>query len=180
MVEMLMAVAIGSIVLLAVANLSLFGARSLASMVNYANLDGQSRYAADVIGSELRQGTAVTAFNTNLPLKSLTLTNADQATTIKLSYDSNARTLVLEKTGRPKFVALTQCDGWDFSLYQRTPYGYPTNLLFYPATNGSRILDPTLCKLIKMSWKCSRTMMTQKLNTESVQSARIVLRNKVN
>jgi hypothetical protein len=179
LVELMMAIAVGSLVLVAVANLSLFGARSLAALVNYADLDSKSRYAADVIGRELRQATMVTAFNTNLPVKSMTLTNADQGATLKLTYDSNARTLALEKTGKPKLVALTECDRWDFSLYNRVPYGYPTNLLFYPATNGAGTVDPKLCKLIDMSWKCTRTILAKKVNSESVQTAKIVLRNKI-
>ena len=32
-------------------------------------------------------------------------------------------------------------------------------------------------KLIDVSWKCSRKIMGEKLNTESVQTAKIVIRN---
>jgi hypothetical protein len=51
-------------------------------------------------------------------------------------------------------------------------------LVFYPATNNAGALDLTICKVINMNWKCSRAILQQKINTESVQTAQIVLRNK--
>jgi len=41
-------------------------------------------------------------------------------------------------------------------------------------------VDINACKLINMTWKCSRTIFGSKRNTESIQTAQIVLRNKVN
>jgi hypothetical protein len=73
---------------------------------------------------------------------------------------------------------LTECDAWNFALYQRTPYVTTTNVLYYPATNDAGVFDVNLCKLINLSWKCSRTIFAQKVNTESVQAAQIVLRSK--
>ncbi|HEV2392105.1 MAG TPA: prepilin-type N-terminal cleavage/methylation domain-containing protein [Verrucomicrobiae bacterium] len=177
LVEILVATTLGMLVLAVVAMLSLYGARSLAALVNYTDLDTKSRYALDVISREIRQAKAVIAVQTNLPVMSLTLTNTDQSAIVKLTYDSNARTLVLSKTGQPDLTALTECDNWNFSLYQEAPTVTATNIIFYPATNNAGNLDPTLCKLINMSWKCSRQILAQKVNTESVQTAQIVLRN---
>jgi hypothetical protein len=75
-------------------------------------------------------------------------------------------------------TVLTECDRWDFGLYQRTPLVTSSNVFYYPATNTAGTLDPKLCKLINLSWKCSRLVAAQKLNTESVQAAQFVLRNK--
>jgi hypothetical protein len=86
--------------------------------------------------------------------------------------------VTLDKSGQPTVTALTGCDRWSFSLYQRTPWVTPTNILYYPATNITGRLDVSLCKLINLSWKCSRKILAQKVNTESVQAAQIVLRNK--
>ena len=178
LVELMVALGLGSLVLATVASLSVYGARSSIAIANYADLDEKSRYALDLISREFRQGTAVVGYQTNSTGKSLTLTNATQAASMTLAYDSNARTLVLTKTGQAPFTALTECDRWDFSLCQRTPYGYPTNLFFFPATNSAGALDLSVCKLINMTWKCSRTILAQKVNTESVQTAQIVMRNK--
>jgi hypothetical protein len=177
-VELMIATGLGTLVLSAVAFLSLYGARSSVAVCNYTDLDARSRNALDVISREIRQATAVTAFVTDLPTKSLTLFNADQGKTTTLTWDSNARTMVFGVTGQPDQTVLTECDRWDFSLYQRTPRITGANILYYPATNGAGKLDPSLCKLINMSWKCSRTILGQKVNTETVQTAQIVLRNK--
>lgn len=51
-------------------------------------------------------------------------------------------------------------------------------MIYFPAINTAGQLDLSLCKLIKVYWKCSRNILGQKVNTESVQAAQIVLRNK--
>jgi hypothetical protein len=178
LVEVMVATGLGSLVLAAVGFLSLFGARSSLAMANYTDLEFKSRYALDVVSREIRQAAALVSFQTNLPIKSLTFTNADQGATIVLSWDSNAGTVTVQKTGQSDFTALTGCERLDFSLYQRTPLITATNVIFYPATNVSGVLDPTVCKLVNLSWKCSRTIMAQQINTETVQAAQIVLRNK--
>jgi prepilin-type N-terminal cleavage/methylation domain-containing protein len=175
LVETSVAIAVGSIVLAAVSSLTMYAAKTSAAMVNYSDLDGKSRYALDIISREIRQASGVLAFQTNT---SFTLTNATQAATITVAYNPSARTVVMSKTGQADLTALTECDTWAFSLYQRTPYITPTNVLYYPATNGTGVLDVNLCKLINLSWKCSRTIFAQKVNTESVQAAQIVLRSK--
>ena len=161
-----------------VASLSLYGARSSLALVNYTDLDGKSRYALDVISRELRQANAVTACQTSGTTTWLTVTNNNQAATVTLTYDSNQRTVVMSKTGQASITNLTECDQLSFGLYQRTPWLTGTNVLFFPATNTSGAIDLSLCKLVSLSWKCSRQIMTQKVNTESVQAAQIVLRSK--
>jgi hypothetical protein len=174
----MVAMAVGSLVLAAVSSLTMYAAKSTAAMVNYTDLDSKSRYALDVISREIREADSVLSFQTNLPVKSLTLTNVTQAAAVTFTYDSSARTVVMSKTGQADLTALTECDRWDFSLYQRTPFITATNILYYPATNTAGVLTVSLCKLINLSWKCSRTIFAQKVNTESVQAAQIVLRTK--
>jgi hypothetical protein len=178
LVEVMVASAIALMTLGSVASLSLYGARSSLALVNYTDLDGKSRYALDVISRELRQANAVTACQTSGTTTWLTVTNNNQAATVTLTYDSNQRTVVMSKTGQASITNLTECDQLSFGLYQRTPWLTGTNVLFFPATNSSGTIDLSLCKLVSLSWKCSRAIMTQKVNTESVQAAQIVLRSK--
>lgn len=178
LVELLVAMGLGSIILAAVASVTMYSAKTSLAMVNYSDLDGKSRYALDVISRELREANAVTAFTTNGASSTLSLTNSLQGTTITLTYDSNARTVTLSRTGQRDLNTLTECDTWGLALYQRTPYVTSTNILYYPATNSAGALDINLIKLISLSWKCSRTIFAQKVNTETVQAAQIVLRNK--
>jgi prepilin-type N-terminal cleavage/methylation domain-containing protein len=176
-VELLVALSIGSVVLAMASTLWMFGARSFASMSNYADLDAKSRRAVDQMGRELREATRVVDFQNIGNTKWLKLTNSDQGITLKFTWDASSRKLVLEKTGVPNQTYLTECDGWDFQAYQRSPQKDTTNL-FYPATNISGTIDPSICKLIDMTWKCSRTVLGSRLNTENVQTAQVVLRNK--
>ena len=178
LVELMVAVGIGTIVLAVVGMLSLFGLRSFMAIGNYTELDAKSRQALDLMSRDIRQATQVTGFSTNLPTKWLILVNTNSpAMTNKYLWDSVARTLTCEQTGQPTKTYLTECDRWDFALYQRSPNANTTNV-FYPATNSAGVVDLSLCKLIDMTWKCSRTTLGKKLNTESVQTAQIVIRNK--
>lgn len=176
--EVLIAITLGAMVFAGVVSLTLFGTRSSMAIVNYSDLDSKSRYALDLLGREIRNATAVTSIQTNYPSCSITLTNADEGATVLLAYDAGTRMVTIDKTGQPTVTALTGCDRWNFSLYQRTPWVTATNILYYPATNISGALDLSLCKLVNLSWKCSRKILAQKVNTESVQAAQIVLRNK--
>jgi prepilin-type N-terminal cleavage/methylation domain-containing protein len=173
LVEMMVATAISLLLAMAVIALSVYSARAFAGMANYTDLDLHSRNALDVIGKDLRQATAVVASQTNSSVNYLTLTNEIAGTGTKLTFDANARTLVMERTGQPALTCLTDCDTWTFALYNRAPAMSSTNILFYPAIGLSD------CKLVNLSWKCSRTILGNRINTESVQTAQIVLRNKV-
>ncbi len=176
MIEFLVALAIAMIVLAVAATLAMFGARSFAAMVNYSDLDQKSRQSLDTMILEMRQSTRVIAVHTALPTKYLWLYNAEQNRTNKFTWYSTNGTVVFEKTGLPAQPARTMlsgCDDWEFALYSRDPVFTNSSVKFKVATNMSD------CKLIDMSWKCSRKIIGQKLNTESVQTAQIVLRNKV-
>jgi len=177
-VELMIAASVGMLALAAVGFMALYGSRSSVAVVNYTDLENKSRYALDIMSREIRQANAVLAFNSTLPVKSLTMTNSEQAASLTLTYDSNARTVSLQKTGQSTMTVLTECDRLDFSLFQRTPLFTATNVVFYYANNSAGTIDPKLCKLVNLSWKCSRLMAAQKLTTESVQAAQIVLRNK--
>jgi len=176
--EALIGTGLGTMVLAAVAMLMMYGSRTSLAVVNYEDLDTKSRYALDIISREIRQANGVLSYQTNLPVTSFTLTNSAQGATITVSWDSNAGTLTMDKTGQPTVTNLTQCDKWNFAFYQRTPFPTGTNVIFYPATNSAGNLDLSECKLISMSWKCSRNILGAKINTESVQTAEIVMRNK--
>jgi len=176
--EVMVAFAVGMMVMAAVAFMTLYGSRTSVSVINYTDLETKSRYALDLISREIRQSQAVLSFQTNLAVQSITLTNADQAATISLSYDPAARTVTLQKTGQSDSTILKECDRWDVALFQRSPLFTATNVVFYYATNSAGATDTRICKLISLSWKCSRFVAGQKLTTESVQAAQVVLRNK--
>jgi Tfp pilus assembly protein PilW len=174
LMEMLVAIGLCGIVMTIVGALFVLGFRSFAGLGNYAMLSGQSRLALDLISEEVRAATEVLAANTNLPVKSLTLTNSVDATATTFTWDSSTGVLTSDKTwaltGTELFrTNLMGCDDWGFCMFLRSP---KNNWAFYPTVN------PALCKQLSMSWTCSRTIVGQKINTESSVSAEFVLRNK--
>lgn len=176
LVEVLVACGLGLMVLTIALTLFAFGIRSFAGLGNYAVLSGQSRLSMDLMSREMRKATQVTGANMHLPIKWLALTNAIDGTTNLFTWDSTSGILTWVSSAQPLRTNLTGCDEWDFSFYQRSPQ---TNWVFYPATNSAGVLDLSACKLIDMSWKCSRTMLGVKMNTEEVQTSQFVLRNKM-
>jgi len=178
LVEMLIATAIGAIMLTITVALTSYAERSFAVTSSHVDLESKSRYALDKLTRELRQATAVISCDTNLPFKTLTVTNALDAITLTVSWDADVKSLRLERTGltpddNRSEKLLANCERWDFTLCQRAPMVGPTDVSFNPASN---LAD---CKLILMSWTC-RQEVFGKLETENVQEMQIALRNKVN
>ena len=177
LLEMMVAVALGSLLLAMAASLWLFGSRSFVAMGNYTDLDARSRNALDQMSRDIRQATGVTAFQKSGSTKWLSVTNTDLGTGATYTWSAPTGQLVCRRAGQVDQVYLTECDSWDFELYQRAPQK-GGKYVFWPATNKAGAYDLSICKLINMEWKCSRTILGSKLNTESVQTAQVVLRNK--
>lgn len=175
LIEMLVAVALSVLVMASMMGLYTSGTISFIAMGNYQNLDAKSYSALDLISREIRNSSVLLS---NTPNQSLTLYNnyalngAGQTT--KIIYDPSSGTVIMTRTGQKIVSLLTGCDQFSFQLYSRAPNtaSFTTNIVFTPATDASD------CKMIQISWKCSRSVRGSKLNTESVQTAQIVLRNK--
>jgi prepilin-type N-terminal cleavage/methylation domain-containing protein len=172
LLETMIVMGLAGIVLAIVMATYNYSGTSFAAMGNYTDLDRSSRAALDLLSREIRNSSALIATGTNP--KSLTFTNATTRKIIKITYDASARTLSLAKTGQATQTLLTSCDQWDYSLYGRVPALTSSNITFNAVT------DVSACKLVNMTWKCSRAIFGSKRNTETIQTAQIVLRNKVN
>jgi len=176
LVELMVALFLTTVVVLpAVWSLYLNGQFSFTAMANYQQLDVKSYRALDLMSREIRNSSQLTSYVTN---QSLTFFNnyarngAGQTTVIV--YDSTAGTLTLKRTGQADVTVLTNCDSWSYQFYKRAPdtNSFTTNIVFFTATKASE------CKIVQMSWKCSRPIKGSKMTSESVQTAQIVLRNK--
>ncbi len=194
LVEVMISVALGSVLLTMGSSLWLFGSRSFVAMSDYADLGTKSRSALDLMSREIRQATSVIGFDNTGSEKWLAVTNGALGKTVVYTWSAGSRTLVRYEVGvhtvsagpsamaapstaLPSQVYLTECDRWDFELYQRAPQK-DGSYVFFPATNTAGAYDLSICKLINMTWKCSRTVLGSKVHTESVQTAQVVLRNK--
>ena len=98
----------------------------------------------------------------------LILTNMD-GTSLSYTYNPNAGT-VSRQWGADNNVLLTGCDYFCFNVFQRNP----TNQFWFPYDCST---NAYMTKLVNVSWKCSRKILGAKVNTESVQTAKITIRN---
>ena len=164
LIEVLIAAAIATILFAAIGTLAVSTARSFVALGNYGDLDRASRAALDLLSRDVRQSRALTAYT---PTQISLLANDN--TTLIYTYNSSTGKFTRQSGSNTK-VLLSQCDYLNFNIYQRNP---SNNWSWYPV--ASNLLSTT--KLIDVSWKCSRKILGQKINTESVQTAKIVIRN---
>jgi hypothetical protein len=168
--ELIVATGMGMVVLLIIGVLSVHALRSFVAMGNYASLDARNRVALDKMSRDIRQATEVTLFEPDGPVRRLRLTNAAQGGTLEYTWYAEDRILYCDTDGQAA-VYLTECDDWNIALFRRNPQPNSTNLFFPTA-------EKRLGKMVELNWTCSRTLLGMKYQTESVQSARMVLRNK--
>lgn len=168
LLEMMVAMGIGTMLLAAMAAFAVFTSRSFVATGNYADLDRASRATLDTLTRDIRQARSMSTYKTN----QIVLKDHDN-NTLTYTWDPSASTFSRKGTNGT-VVLLQQCDYLNFNISQRNP---SNNFTFYPAVNASGQLDPTLAKLVDVSWRCSRKILGQKVNTESVQTAKIVMRN---
>ena len=167
--ELWLATAVASIVIAGLLSFSMYAAKSFAGITNYIDLEQKSQNALDTLTRDVRQtqylmSYATTTLNGQTITNQLTFMDYDNQ---PLSYTFADNVFVRSK-GFEKSVLLTNVDFLTFQIFQRNPVGgtyeqYPTAT----ATN---------CKLISVSWICSRTILGNRLNTESVQTAKVIIR----
>ncbi len=162
LLELMISTAIATVFVLGVIILTRFTlTQGLFAISNYNDLNAKSRQTLDVMSRDIRGAAAMTAFST----KSIALTN-QSGTAYSYTWDGSNE-LKRVYAGVTTTV-LTNCDFLAFNIYQRNP------------TNGFTFVSTTSlpqAKLVDVSWRCSRKYLGSKLNTESVQTARIVIRN---
>jgi len=162
LVEMMVAMGLGVFVLAIVATLTVFTVRSFVAMGNYNDLERPSTHALDTMSKEVRQAAELVSYSTNRVRFALL-----DGTDLIYQYDPKTATLTQIKGGQRE-VLLEQCDFLRFNVYQRNP---SNDFSFYPTS------VPNQVKLLDVSWRCSRQILGAKVNTESVQTSKIVIRN---
>jgi Tfp pilus assembly protein PilW len=162
LVEVSLALGIATVAVGAVMTLAVYAARTFQATTNYADLDQKSRLAVDILTRDVRQARALTSFATN----QLVFTDLN-GLTFSYTWDPQAGTFTRVYNGQSS-VLLTGCSYLTFHISQRTP---SNNFTFWPASTVSN------AKLIDMSWTCSRQILGQNLNSESIQTAKITIRN---
>lgn len=162
LVEMLVAVALGMMVLTAVASMYLFSLTSYASMANFAELNAKNRMASDIISRDIRSASSVASMT---PYQ-LVLHFAK--TDVSYTYDPDLATLTRVQSGQPRLL-LENVDYLGFHLYQR------------PATNANyeQFTDatPATAKMVAFEWACSQRVYRGVKSTSTHEAAIVELRN---
>lgn len=137
--------------------------RAVAFLTNSVDLDAKNRLAIDRMSRDIRGCDAVDAawsnglvlrFGTNL---------------VTFEYHPDTRQLVRDHPDTGTEVYLKGCDHVRFDLFRRNPLGDPYDT--YPTATA------TNCKIVQISWVCSRRLLGFKAHTGRMQSARVVIRN---
>ena len=162
LVEILMGIGVGGLVLLSVVSMTMYCGKSFAAMGNYVDLNTRSINALDQMTKDVRQMDYLVSYNTT------TMVFANGTNGGRLTYQYNPTAKTLERIeGSTATTLLTGCDAFNFSVYQRNPF---SNYSFQATSTA------TNCKLINVKWTCSRSILGTMLHTESVQTAKIVIR----
>jgi hypothetical protein len=181
-VELLVAIAISGLAFAAVAVLIFFSGRSYAALANYVDLDNRSRGALDRMSKEIRQVDGVTSSGTtNLPngqvvTNRLVLSGKETngtPYTVTYEYNPEAATLVRTKEGGSypgTTTLLTGCTYLNFGMYQRVP-----KMNSFEQFDAA---DLATCKVVQLDWICSRKIFNKTANTETIESAKVVIRKK--
>lgn len=157
--ELMVAVAVGSLILAAVATLFSNSIRSFAAMGNYVSMDSASRNALDRMSREIRRAGSLTSFAPDR--------------------------LVFTKYGTPNSFLVYQWDGTS-ELTEWKTGDTKTNILLKDCTefafamqksSGAATTLPAEGKKVSVTWKCSRPVM-KRFTTEQMQQALIIVRNK--
>jgi len=182
LVELLMAVGISGMIFVAVGMMILFSGRSYAALANYVDLDNRSRGALDRMSKEIRQVDCVTNSATATLPTGQVVTNRlvlsgreTDGSAYILTYDYDPATQTLLRTKEVgsypgTHTLLTGCTYLNFGMYQRVP-----KLNSFDQFDAA---DLATCKVVQLDWVCSRKIFKESDNTESMQSAKVVIRKK--
>jgi prepilin-type N-terminal cleavage/methylation domain-containing protein len=161
LVELLVAIAVGAIVVAVVAAFSQSATMSLARMLNYAEMAAASQTTVDQLTRDARRANRVI----NATAMWIVFEDFDG---VALIYSYNARQGTLTRTkNMTSTVLLKGCDVLTFTLGKRNPAGAFED---FPAATAAE------CKVVSVAWQCSRTILGYKTTTENLSSAKIVIR----
>lgn len=159
--ELLVAIAIALLITSAVLVLFSSSNKEMVRMLHYSDLHGASQTAIDTLTRDIRDANRVTAYTTN----SLQLEDAG-GLSILYTFNASQGTLRRAHNGQSKTL-LRGCDALTFTLGKRNPSG---GFAVYPASSVAE------CKVVNVSWRCSRTLFGRKHATDNITTANIIIR----
>jgi prepilin-type N-terminal cleavage/methylation domain-containing protein len=172
LVEMMVALAVFSICGLALMGLYIFGIKSMASMCNYSLLDQCNRQAMNQLTREIRQSTQVLGYSTN----SITIQTGNSDGTpgpvVTYSFNGTSQTLMRQNlSDGTSQVLLNNCSLLSFKLFMRCPSNAVFGIFPVATANWSNTV-----KVLQLTWKTSMQVPSGPINSENIQTARVVIR----
>lgn len=169
LVEVLISAGLMGFILLGILTTFLFLGRSSANIVNYAEMEVEARKGLEMFAVDTRQANEVSWVDSN----TITLTVNSQPVTY--GYDSTGkyfyRTVGGVKTALIKNVSSFELRGYQINSSTQVPTSDLSTTALKAAANN-------VTKQIQISMKAERSKMTVVGTTNSVFSARYILRNK--
>jgi prepilin-type N-terminal cleavage/methylation domain-containing protein len=172
LVEMMVAVAVGCLLLAALATLYVFSMRSFAAMANYSDLNQKSRYASDIVSRDIRSALNVISATPGTDAATQVVLNEpdDTSGNTTYKYDDVKGELSRTKNGETK-VLLSGVNSMSFTLYQRP-------LVDAKYEDIKTAVTTSDAKLVAFQWSCSRRLVGSLNNSEDLEAAMVELRNK--
>jgi len=138
----------------------------LAAMAGYQRLSSQNQDATSLIVNDIRRANSLDHASQDKVV--LRCGPAGHISLITYTYDAAAH--ILTRTdSRSTQTVLTDLDGFSFSFFQRPSPAASFNS-FAPATAAT-------ARVVSCRWSCSRRVAGDRVDSESVELAPIVLRN---
>lgn len=162
LVELMVALLAASIIMAALLATTAFVSRSFIALGNYTDLDNASQIALDTMSRDIRNAKSLVWCQTNY----IILQKLD-GSLCRYTWDPSTSLFTRSDSTGTK-VLLKNCDILTFYMYQRNP---TNDFQFVAAPTANE------AKLIDVSWRCSRSILGAIINSESVQTAKIVIRN---
>ena len=170
LLETMIVVGLFSLVGMALMGTYIFSVKSMASMYSYSLLDQYNRQAMDQLTREIRQSRWVRRYTTN----SITILTAnDDGSTgpnVTYSFSPSAKKLLRQSPDGTKAL-LDNCSLLSFQLFTRCP----SNAVFGSFPVAVNNWQQTV-KVLQLTWKTSMTLPSGIINSENIQTARIVIR----
>lgn len=168
LVEVMISAGLGAFILAAVLSTFLMMGRSGANLQNYSDMESQARKALEIFAEDVRQASNVT-WNSSV---SMTLT-VNSVTTV-YEYDSSTATFYRRVPGETRTL-ITGVTSGSFVFTAYNVNGTSLSL----ASTSDRTTANSSTKQVQISLQASRSNTTVVAATNTVLSARFILRNKV-
>jgi hypothetical protein len=157
-------VAVVGLAMLSSGPLGLTTMRKVATLASYPTLNQKGQAASGLIAGDIRRSSSIGSVSAD----SIVLKTGVNST-VSYVFDSKARTLT-RKDAQGTQTILTDLDSFSFSLFQQ-PAANAAYAKFLPASAKD-------ARMVGCRWSSSRKIAGTKVDSEAVEMAPVVLRNR--